>query len=239
MRSIGPCVCSPRQFGFRLDLSAVCPQLPPPFPPNDVFGAGIQNYYRAISYEPTGMVDTEEELMDSTTSSTTAPSRSFRRRMQDGIFHPYNSTVANSEALPPTEVGFVSINNCVGEDLTPIVIDSIQIIEFDLSMTPLQLDSNYIDVNFHNGDVFSYTSFSEQNQNPYLLIESISMVLHGRNAAGGAIRNGFTVTYTNDCGIPTFQDGDAIGWVVFVSSLVLCFTSLIICTTFSNASYGC
>lgn len=41
------------------------------------------------------------------------------------------------------------------------------------------------------------------------------MVLRGVNARGEPIRNVFTITYTNECGVPTFQKGEAIGWVVF------------------------
>ena len=48
----GECSCSPPKFIFKLALSAACPALPPPFPPNDVFGAGVKDYTCTIGPEP-------------------------------------------------------------------------------------------------------------------------------------------------------------------------------------------
>ena len=45
------CSCSPQTFVFQLNLLASCPALPPPFPPNDVFGAGVKDYTCSIGLE--------------------------------------------------------------------------------------------------------------------------------------------------------------------------------------------
>ncbi|KAL7427563.1 hypothetical protein ACHAXH_003591, partial [Discostella pseudostelligera] len=218
----GECICSPRQFMFRLDFSGICPPLP------HVFGAGVWDYTCYMGEKPDGKF-----FVDSSTSSTTTPSRSIRQRTQDGIFQSYNSTAPTSEVLSPTEAEWISSNFDVGErDPTPVVIYSIQIIEYDTSSNTVHIDDTHWNVEFQSGDVFCYTSFSEVDST--VIIGGMQMVLRGRNADSDLVMNAFTITYTNDCGVPTFQDGDAIGWVVFVSSPFDWFTSLGVCTSFPN-----
>jgi hypothetical protein len=107
------CSCSPREYVFKLDLSATCPPNPPPYPPNEFFGPGVEDYTCAIS-----------SISDLITTSSKATNK-----------------------IPG----------------------------------------------------------------------GISMVLRGRNAAGERVRNTFTITFTNECGVPTFEEGEAIRWVIFVS----------------------
>lgn len=189
MSAIAACVCSPRQFGFRLDLSAYCSGSPG-------FGAGVQGH--SCSIVPTDPnLSAEVELVETTNSSTTTHPGSIRRRMQDGIFQSF----ANSEELSTTEGAIVL---------------SIEIIELDTDLKILHIDDTYMNVEYPSGSTFMYTSFSEQN--PNIIIGGINMVLNGFNGFSEPVMNVFTITYTNECGIPTFQDGDAIGWVVFVRS---------------------
>ena len=95
-------------------------------------------------------------------------------------------------------------------------IYSIQFIEVDSSFNVINQDSSYVrDIDFVSGDVFNYTSIGANNLG--VIPGGLNMVLRGVNAAGEPVRNVFTITYTNDCGVPTFENGDAIGWVVFVS----------------------
>ena len=61
----GECSCSPPKFIFKLALSAACPALPPPFPPNDVFGAGVKDYTCTIGPEPIPSDSEVEELQSS------------------------------------------------------------------------------------------------------------------------------------------------------------------------------
>ena len=104
-------------------------------------------------------------------------------------------------------------------DPEPVVIDSIQFLEVDTLFNVINQDPAYVlGQNFVNGDIFNYTSISDtawaRNEK---FPGGINMVLRGKNAAGERVRNVFTVTYTNECGVPTFDVGDAIGWVVIVS----------------------
>jgi hypothetical protein len=107
-------------------------------------------------------------------------------------------------------------------DPEPVLIDSIQFFESDTNFNVINQDPAYVrGVSFVDGDTFNYTSISnlittsstETNKIP----GGISMVLRGRNAAGERVRNTFTVKFTNKCGVPTFKEGEAIGWVIFVS----------------------
>ncbi|KAL7442094.1 hypothetical protein ACHAXH_006756 [Discostella pseudostelligera] len=178
---------------FQLDLSATCMESPD-------FGAGVQDSFCFIGFDPGRMLDTEEKLVD-TTSSTTTPSRSIRRRLQDDIFQPYNFTAANSEQLPP--------------DYTPVVIYSIYFEELDTNNNIIQSERR--PVVFQSGSTFSYTSISDGD--PSVVVGSMHMVLAGRNSASDLVLNVFKITYTNDCGIPTIENGDTIGWVVFENLL--------------------
>jgi hypothetical protein len=83
-------------------------------------------------------------------------------------------------------------------------------------------DSAYVrGIDFVSGDTFNYTSISATSRG--VVPGGMNMVLRGVNANGDPVRNVFTITYTNDCGVPTFTEGDAIGWVVFVSESVCMF----------------
>jgi hypothetical protein len=244
------CVCSPRQFYFKLNLSASCPPLPPPFPPNDVFGSGVKDYTCSIGPEPVQndagdiLLDGEEleeptgdEIENETTNATTttnsndSTSTSKRRRLSQqrsmqesssGIGKTYNSTA--SDYFPEVDVQWSSANFTTSAlttevDVTPVVIYSIQFLEVDTSFNVINQDSAYVrGIDFVSGDVFNYTSVSATRRG--VVPGGMNMVLRGVNAAGDPVRNVFTITYTNECGVPTFQEGDAIGWVVFVSSVL-------------------
>lgn len=239
------CVCSPRQFFFKLNLSATCPPLPPPFPPNDVFGSGVKDYTCSIGPEPVQndagdlILDGEElvepsgdesESNNATGVSTESSSPSTRRLGQrryvqessNGVGTIHNSTA--SDYFPEVDLQWSSVNFTTSSlttevDVTPVVIYSIQFLEVDTSFNVINQDSAYVrGIDFVSGDVFNYTSVSATRRG--VVPGGMNMVLRGVNAKGDPVRNVFTITYTNECGIPTFQEGDAIGWVVFVSVAV-------------------
>ena len=43
------------------------------------------------------------------------------------------------------------------------------------------------------------------------------MTLVGFNSMNEEVTNAFALSYTNECGVPTFQVRDSIGWLVVVS----------------------
>jgi hypothetical protein len=77
-----------------------------------------------------------------------------------------------------------------------------------------------------NDDVITYRSFAADN--PNVLIAGMAIILYGKNIWEQEISNRIDVMYTNECGVPTFEVGDSIGWVTIVSSCAIlpCFQSL-------------
>jgi hypothetical protein len=273
------CSCSPLQYNFRLNLSATCPPLPPPFPPNDVFGAGVKDYTCTIGPEslPNAPQVTSEDTLvlnelddvDEDDKDEDDEDNSLRGRRslasQLSLCHwfpeaeicrgqgqqqqerPRPGPNKPVDAIKMNEV-FPELDDLIAKqsleagnaanynsstffqaqsvttsdiDTTPVSIYSIQFLEVDTSFNVINQDSSYVrDIDFMNGDEFTYTSISATE--PGVIPGGMNMVLRGVNAAGEPIRNVFTITYTNDCGIQTFEKGDEIGWVVFVSFISRC-----------------
>jgi hypothetical protein len=212
------CSCSPREYYFKLNLSATCPELPPPFPPNDVFGAGVKDYTCTIGPEP---VPNEKSAVEGQPrSSLSFGSEEEVRKLSDESLGFNDNTRADDFVVPDII------------DPEPVVIDSIQFFEVDPDFNVVNQDPSYVrDVEFLDGDIFNYTSISSSittsGKENYSIPGGINMVLRGYNAAGERVRNVFTITFTNDCGVPTFEAGDEIGWVVFVSSISRCFLNAV------------
>lgn len=99
------------------------------------------------------------------------------------------------------------------DDQVPVVISSIQFIQQDQSGNPIE--STLIEEDKTDGETVQFTStiVDMPEQIPY----RITMILRGFNADQQAIQNTFTIEFTNTCGIPTFTEGEQIGWVIFVS----------------------
>ena len=279
------CSCSPQTFVFRLALSASCPALPPPFPPNDTFGAGVKDYTCSIGLEPipsgasqevtsedgVPLVDEGEEDTDSATrrkrklenlgdlydyfseeeialatqqqrdeviaatknGKVTADMKSLFPEyfdnidsITDEIFSMYQLEEVPIDELEWSSSSFSSSGAVIPDpaqssvDVVPVSIYSIQFLEVDSKFNVINQDSSYVrGIDFENGAVFNYTSILAKPlaQTMGVVPGGMNMVLRGVTAAGEPVRNVFTITYTNDCGIQTFEEGDAIGWVVFVS----------------------
>lgn len=280
------CSCSPQTFVFRLALSASCPALPPPFPPNDTFGAGVKDYTCSIGLEPipsgasqevtsedgVPLVDegdnddgdsatrrkrklqkfgrlsdyfSEEEIASATqeqraeviaatkNGKVTADMKSLFPEyfdnidsITDEIFSLYQLEEVPIDELEWSSSSFSSSGAVIPDpaqssvDVVPVSIYSIQFLEVDSKFNVINQDSSYVrGIDFENGAVFNYTSILSKPlaQTMGVVPGGMNMVLRGVTAAGEPVRNVFTITYTNDCGIQTFEEGDAIGWVVFVS----------------------
>jgi len=238
------CSCSPREFFFKLDLSALCPSLPPPFPPNDIFtSAGVADYTCNIGPEPVPKNDGGKRIGGSRDGSTRR-----RRGLRSGetvvLMGMDLSGGSITDFFSETEVkdgrsafggeddvakGLTQSAIVATEDTVPVSIYSVQFLEVDSDFNVINQDSAYVrNIDFKDGDVFNYTSIIAQDQaeggnedtaGTSAIPGGMNMVLRGVNAAGDPVRNVFTITYNNDlCGTPTFEGGEAIGWVIFVSS---------------------
>ena len=105
-------------------------------------------------------------------------------------------------------------------DQIPVVLSSIQFIQQDEEGKPIEsmLRPGYRS----DGETVTFASsmFTKPEEIPY----RITMILRGFNAASQAIMNTFTVEFTNTCGVPTFTEGERIGWVIFVSYVIALFS---------------
>lgn len=135
-----------------------------------------------------------------------------------------------SLACPPTNItsgGGIAAVSCLvspfgapATDLTPVVVESISILELDQSNNVIVEER--IEGNLLDGDTFSYTSVLD-NTGSITISEQIpralQMNLNGRNLEGVILLNVFIITYSNECGfVPVIQDGHSAGWVIFVSA---------------------
>lgn len=103
------------------------------------------------------------------------------------------------------------------DDQVPVIISSIQFIQQDKSGNPIE--STLLEEDKSDGETVRFTSsiVDMPEQIPY----RITMVLRGFNADQQAIQNTFTIEFTNTCGVPTFTEGEQIGWVIFVSFVLV------------------
>jgi hypothetical protein len=126
------------------------------------------------------------------------------------------TNITRGDALERTSC-IVSPFGAPTTDLSPIVVESISILELDQSNNVIV--EVLIDGNLMDGTSFSYTSIladpddiTSEQQIP----KALQMTLNGRNQDGIILLNVFIITYTNRCGyFPVVQDGESAGWVVF------------------------
>ena len=205
------CSCSPREYTFRLDLSSPCPALPPPFPPNDVFGAGVRDYTCNVGPEP---------IPKSSSSSVEGGgggggggrgrgrnNRELQTTNVTDYFPEYSvdDLEWSSQEYSASQIEEASMTTTL--DTVPVAVYSIQFLEVDPDFNVINQDSSYVrDIDFVDGTVFTYASIIETSTT---IPGGMNMVLRGVNAAGDPVRNVFTITYTNDCGVPTFEVGDS------------------------------
>ena len=113
-------------------------------------------------------------------------------------------------------IGTFQLPGAADAPSVPVSIYSVQFLELDPAFNVLNQDSKYVrGVDFASGDRFSYDSVTASQDDA--VPGGMNMVLRGLDAAGRPVRNVFTITYTNECGVPTFHEGEAIGWVLLVS----------------------
>ncbi|KAG7351231.1 filamentous hemagglutinin family outer membrane protein [Nitzschia inconspicua] len=132
-----------------------------------------------------------------------------------------------SLTCPPTNItsgGGVAAVSCIvspfgasSDDLTPIVVESISVLELDQSNSVLVEER--IAGNLLDGDTFTYTSVMDKTESITSLEQipkAIQLNLNGRNMDGVVLLNVFIITYSNECGVvPVINDEYSAGWVIF------------------------
>ena len=118
-------------------------------------------------------------------------------------------------------------------DLVPVSVTNIEILELDQNMQ-ITSETTIPGNNFVDGDTFQYTTkdaladSDEIGNDPDPVMskvqKAIQLTMIGMNRIGKPIINVYIITYTNDCNAyPVLQEGQSIGWTVFVSFEVLRF----------------
>ena len=108
---------------------------------------------------------------------------------------------------------------------------SVQFLEFDNSgdLTVINQDDTYVDVSLSDGDSIKFYSASsmldtslpleDQQSTPALVPGGASLIIYGRTADGGVVRNRFFWLYDMSCGDENapVEVGDQIAWATVVS----------------------
>ena len=104
-------------------------------------------------------------------------------------------------------------------DTTPVMIDTMQILELDQKQQVVS--QTVYDDGYTNGDIISFASIVVQDPtqvDSMTLPSGLAVTITGRNAAGQQLLNSWAVRYTNSCDIyPVLEPGMQIGWTVLVS----------------------
>ncbi|CAB9527208.1 ECF subfamily RNA polymerase sigma-24 subunit [Seminavis robusta] len=99
------------------------------------------------------------------------------------------------------------------EDLTPIAVQSISVIEADVDRIPIA--QSQIEGEFVTGDTFTYSSISalgNSTQTP----QSIQLTITGTNAGNSSLVQVWAIKFTNDCDVfPVLEEGESFGWTEF------------------------
>ena len=114
-----------------------------------------------------------------------------------------------------------------------VEVISVQFLEFDNSgdLTVINQDDTYVDVSLSDGDSIKFYSASsmldtslpleDQQSTPALVPGGASLIIYGRTADGGVVRNRFFWLYDMNCGDENspVDVGDQIAWATVVSCL--------------------
>ena len=110
---------------------------------------------------------------------------------------------------------FVTSFDSEAEDVVPVSVQTISIIEADVDRVPIA--QNAFDGDYEDGSTFTYSSVSALG-NSSQIPQSIQLTITGLNEGGESLVLVWAIKFTNDCGIyPVLQIGETFGWTEFVS----------------------
>ncbi|KAK1745313.1 hypothetical protein QTG54_004604 [Skeletonema marinoi] len=113
-------------------------------------------------------------------------------------------------------IGDSPVQETVREERNPIRrrLDTLEgEVKVDDTQQGNPIESVLREANKNDGETVRFISsiVTKPEQIPY----RITMILRGFNRNQQAIQNTFTIAFTNTCGVPTFTEGERIGWVIF------------------------
>jgi len=144
--------------------------------------------------------------------------------------------------------------NTADADTVPVVVTSLQFLEFDTSgnVVVINQDDTYNNVTFQNGDIVRYDSVSmdlDENldlENQLGFVPGgVQLTIRGRPLDSGSngdadaiVINRLTWSYTNECEFVPVENGDRIGWVTMegIEPASTAFCSALVTTTTTTAA---
>lgn len=129
--------------------------------------------------------------------------------------------VTEDDAVDETSCVITPFGDPDVTDLTPVVVDTIDILELDQGLRVLVQEN--IAGSFANGDTFNYTSLTAEPGDiidPADTPRAIQVNIVGRNQFNESLINVYIITFTNGCGAyPVLEENQTIGWTTFVSEI--------------------
>ena len=102
-------------------------------------------------------------------------------------------------------------------DLTPVSVTSYIVLELDKE---LQVIKQFFrgDLDLQDGDTFEYTSVTAGSGpvGPDDIPGAMQMALTGLNAQGDEVTSQWIVTFTNNCDVLPFEEGNSMSWAIMV-----------------------
>jgi len=144
--------------------------------------------------------------------------------------------------------------NTADADTVPVVVTSLQFLEFDTSgnVVVINQDDTYNNVTFQNGDIVRYDSVSmdlDENldlENQLGFVPGgVQLTIRGRPLDSGSngdadaiVINRLTWSYTNECEFVPVENGDRIGWVTMeeIEPASTAFCPALVTTTTTSAT---
>ena len=114
--------------------------------------------------------------------------------------------------------GVDSIGGDDAQALAVVKLTSVLILELDKGLKVIK--QHFRDgLELEDGDTLKYASIvADDDRADDTTVAAIQMALTGISTQGTAIQSQFILTYTNSCATGVFKTGDAISWLVVVSS---------------------
>jgi len=141
----------------------------------------------------------------------------------------FDNEISSSDGVAEASCNIYLWNNTTEEIIInngsnrsqPVVVTSYKMIEFGSKFgNQINLDyrSNLTLQPLYNGQFITFKSITKSY--PNVITSGISIHLDARNHDGEDVSLDVIIRYDNNCGNEIFQEGESLGWLVFVSSVL-------------------
>lgn len=118
---------------------------------------------------------------------------------------------AACDVIDPNVIGPSNVT-----DFQPVVVISYQIIELGLDLIPIKVDGQS-NLRLFNESKISFSSITAAQEN--VTSGGMQATVVGLNAERQRIQLNWIVRYSNRCEILPYEQGDSLGWMVFLTNV--------------------